>query len=254
MKKQRKKIKIKKEAALLRKKRIIALMSLMCIAILCCTIKITNNTKENNKTVETVSLPISNKVVVIDAGHGIPDEGAENENGLTESAINLKIALKVQNLLEQSGCTVILTRSDENAIYDAGSDTIKEMKVSDIKNRVKIGNESSADAFVSIHLNKIPQSQYYGWQTFYKNGNEQSINLATNIQNGLNEAINRENKRVPLKISGIYIVDNVEIPLSIVECGFLSNPQEAELLQQDEYQNQLAWGIYIGIINYFYSK
>ena len=236
-----------------RKKRIIALMSLICVVLISGTIRVTNNTKENEETVETVSLPVSNKVIVIDAGHGTPDEGAENKDGLTEAAINLKIVLKVQNLLEQSGCTVILTRSDENGIYDAKSNTIKQMKVSDIKNRVKIGNESSADIFVSIHLNKIPQSQYYGWQTFYKNGNENSINLATSIQDGLNEAINRENKRVPLKISGIYIVDHVEIPLSIVECGFLSNPEEAELLQQDEYQNQLAWGIYIGIINYFYG-
>ena len=236
-----------------RKKRIIALLSLICVVLIAGTIRVTNNTKENEETVETVSLPVSNKVIVIDAGHGTPDEGAENKAGLTEAAINLKIALKVQNLLEQSGCTVILTRSDENGIYDAKSNTIKQMKVSDIKNRVKIGNESSADIFVSIHLNKIPQSQYYGWQTFYKNGNENSINLATSIQDGLNEAINRENKRVPLKISGIYIVDHVEIPLSIVECGFLSNPEEAELLQQDEYQNQLAWGIYIGIINYFYG-
>lgn len=239
---------------ILRKKRIIALMSLMFIAILCCTIKTTNSVKENKETVETVSLPVTNKVVVLDAGHGTPDEGAENENGVTEAAINLKIALKLQNLLEQSGCTVILTRSDENAIYSAESNTIKEMKVSDIRNRVKIGNESSADIFVSIHLNKIPQSQYYGWQTFYKNGNEESVNLATSIQNGLNEAINRENKRVPLKINGIYIVEHVEIPLTIVECGFLSNREEAELLQNDEYQNQLAWGIYIGIINYFYSS
>ena len=236
-----------------RKKRIIALVSLICVVLIAGTIRVTNNTKEKEETVETVSLPVSNKVIVIDAGHGSPDEGAENKDGLTEAAINLKIALKVQNLLEQSGCTVILTRSDENGIYDEKSNTIKQMKVSDIKNRVKIGNESSADIFVSIHLNKIPQSQYYGWQTFYKNGNEDSINLATSIQNGLNEAIKRENKRIPLKISGIYIVDHVEIPLSIVECGFLSNPEEAELLQQDEYQNQLAWGIYIGIINYFYG-
>ena len=209
--------------------------------------------KDNNESIPTVSLPVSGKTIVLDAGHGIPDEGAQSSNGTTEAQTNLKITLKVQNLLEQSGCTVILTRSDENAIYDANSNTIKEMKISDIRNRVKIGNESTADIFVSIHLNKISQSQYYGWQTFYKNENEKSINLATSIQNGLNEAINRENKRVPLKISGIYIVDHVEIPLSIVECGFLSNPEEAELLQQDEYQNQLAWGIYIGIINYFYE-
>lgn len=154
-------------------------------------------------------------------------------------------------MLEQAGCTVILTRSDENAIYDANSDTIREMKVSDIKNRVKIGNTSSADIFVSIHLNKIPQEKYSGWQTFYKNKDDKSIALATSIQNGLNDAINTENKRTPLKISNIYIVDHVEIPLTIVECGFLSNPDEAKLLIEDKYQDNLAWGIYMGIMNYF---
>ena len=82
--------------------------------------------------------------------------------GTTEAETNLKIALKLQNLLEQSGATVILTRSDENAIYDLDSKTLKQKKVSDIHNRVKIGNESSADIFVSIHLNKIPQQQYWG--------------------------------------------------------------------------------------------
>jgi len=161
--------------------------------------------------------------------------------------------LKVQSLLEQSGCTVILTRSDENAIYDIDSKTLRQKKISDIKNRVKIGNQSSADIFVSIHLNKIPQSQYYGWQTFYKNGNEQGRKLATCIQNNLNESIQKENNRVPLKIDNVYIIKNVEIPTTIVECGFLSNPEEEQQLLQDEYQNKLAWGIYTGIINYFYE-
>lgn len=184
---------------------------------------------------------------------GGEDSGAESKNGITEADINLKITLKVQNLLEQSGCSVILTRSDENAIYDLYATTLKQKKVSDIKNRVKIGNSSSADIFVSIHLNKISQSQYYGWQTFYKDGNEQSKKLATCLQNNLNEAIQKENKRVPLTIDNVYIIKNVEIPTSIVECGFLSNPEEEILLQQDEYQNKLAWGIYTGIINYFYE-
>ena len=122
--------------------------------------------KTDNKTVQTVTLPVTNKVIVIDAGHGVPDEGAESSNGISEAKINLNIALKLQTLLEQSGATVILTRSDENAIYDIDSKTLKEKKMSDLKNRVKIGNESSADLFVSIHLNKIPQQQYFGWQTF----------------------------------------------------------------------------------------
>lgn len=86
--------------------------------------------------------------------------------------MNLSLALKVQNLLEQSGSRVILTRSDENAIYEIDSKSLSQKKVSDIKNRVKIGNESSADIFVSIHMNKIPQTQYNGWQTFYNVKNE----------------------------------------------------------------------------------
>ena len=123
-------------------------------------------------------------------GHGKPDEGAQSSTGTTEAATNLKIALKLQNLLEQSGTIVILTRSDENAIYDIEAKTLKQKKISDIHNRVKIGNESSADLFVSIHLNKIPQQQYDGWQTFYKQGSEEGKKLAISIQNNLNEAIN----------------------------------------------------------------
>ncbi len=181
------------------------------------------------------------------------DKGASSKDGVTEADINLKIVLKLQNLLEQSGTTVILTRSDENAIYELDKKTLREKKVSDIKNRVKIGNTSKADVFVSVHLNKIPQSQYYGWQTFYKNKDEDSMNLAKSIQQNLNEAIQKENKRESLKISGIYIVDNVEIPISIVECGFLSNEEEEKNLQKDEYQDKLAWGIYTGIMDYFYN-
>lgn len=187
-------------------------------------------------------------------GHGTPDEGAQSSNGTTEAQINLKIAFKVQNLLEQSGATVILTRSDESAIYDLDKKTLKEKKISDIHNRVKIGNESSADVFVSIHLNKIPQPQYYGWQCFYKNGDEKSINLAKGLQSSLNEAIQKENKRVAMKLDNVYIIKHVEIPISIVECGFLSNPDEEKLLLTDEYQDKLAWGIYNGIMDYFTGK
>ena len=186
-------------------------------------------------------------------GHGTPDEGAESSNGTTEAEINLKIVLKVQNLLEQSGCNVILTRSDENAIYDLDSKTLREKKISDIKNRVKIGNESSADIFVSVHLNKIPQQQYYGWQCFFKVNDESSIELANKLQESLNKSIQKENTRVAMKLDTVYIMKHVEIPISIVECGFLSNQEEEKQLLDDSYQNRLAWGIYNGIIEYFYE-
>lgn len=235
------------------KKQILFYVGIFAIFIFMYSITAYNVNKTKNKTIETVGLPVNNKVIVIDAGHGVPDEGAESSNGTTEAESNLKIALKVQNLLEQSGATVILTRSDENAIYDIDSKTLKQKKISDIHNRVKIGNESSADIFVSIHLNKIPQEQYWGWQTFYKEESAEGQKLATSIQNSLNETIQKENNRVPMKIDNIYIIKHVEIPISIVECGFLSNPEEEQLLLTDEYQNKLAWGIYTGIMDYFYQ-
>lgn len=208
----------------------------------------------SKQTIQTVSLPVSNKVIVLDAGHGKPDEGAQSSNGTTEAETNLKITLKVQSLLEQSGATVVLTRSDENAIYDLDKTTLRQKKISDIHNRVKIGNESSADIFVSIHLNKIPQQQYYGWQCFYKQNDEKSTALAKSLQENLNDSIQKENKRVAMKLDNVYIIKHVEIPISIVECGFLSNPEEETQLLNDDYQNRLAWGIYNGIMDYFYNN
>ena len=180
--------------------------------------------------------------------------GQNQAHGTTEAETNLKIVLKLQSLLEQSGATVLLTRSDENAIYDLDKNTLREKKVSDIHNRVKIGNESSADIFVSVHLNKIPQQQYWGWQCFYQQNDEQSMNLAKTIQENLNDAIQKENKRVAMKLDTVYIMKHVEIPISIVECGFLSNPEEEKQLLEDSYQDKLAWGIYNGIIDYFYEN
>lgn len=101
-------------------------------------------------------------------------------------------------------------------------------------------------------MNKIPQSQYYGWQTFYKAGNEEGKRLAQSIQASLNNSIDKENNRISKTIDNVYIIKHVEIPTTIVECGFLSNPEEEKQLLDDDYQNRLAWGIYNGIINYFY--
>ena len=232
-------------------KRIITIFLMVFVSLFAFSFKIANNNMLNKEiTTETVALPVTNRVIVIDAGHGTPDEGAESNNGVTEAEINLRIALKLQNLLEQSGAKVILTRSNETAIYDIDKKTLREKKESDIHNRVKIGYESSADIFVSIHLNKIPQNQYWGWQCFY-NQNEKSKILAENLQNNLNEAIQKENKRIAMKLDTAYIMKNVEIPISIVECGFLSNEEEEKRLQEDDYQNRLAWGIYNGIMDYF---
>jgi N-acetylmuramoyl-L-alanine amidase len=145
-----------------------------------------------------------------------------------------------------------LTRSDQNGIYDLDKNSIKNKKISDIKNRVKIGNESSADILISLHLNKFPPSDYYrGWQTFYQGNDDNSKKLSEYIQNNINANINIDNNRVPHKIKDVYLMNNVTIPSCIVECGFLSNKEETLLLKTDEYQNKLAWGIYVGLQQYF---
>ncbi len=215
---------------------------------------IINVIQKQEKVVTTNALPITNKVVIIDAGHGKPDSGATGFNGTTEQALNLEITLKLQKLIEQSGGKVILTRSDENGIYSNDVKGIRNWKVSDTKNRVEIGNNSDADIFVSIHLNKFPTQIYNGWQVFYQKTSEDSKALAENIQSNLNKNIEKENNRQIMKISNIYIMDNVKIPSVIVECGFLSNPEECEALKTQAYQNKIVWGIYLGIQDYFLNR
>lgn len=164
--------------------------------------------------------------------------------------MNLAITLKLQQLLEQSGTRVVLTRSDDNGIYEVDKDSIRSKKISDMKNRVYIGNNSNADIYLSIHMNYYTDSQYSGWQTFYQSKSEDSKRLATIIQQSLNDNIG-QNKRVPMAIKGAYIMDKVEIPAVIVECGFLSNKSDEEKLKTDEYQAEIAWEIYLGLQKYY---
>jgi len=213
------------------------------------------NLKKIKKAINVNSTSVTSKVVVLDAGHGLPDEGAIGLYKTTEEAINLKITLKLQELLQKSGINVILTRSDENGIFDENANTIKEKKVSDIKNRVKIGNSEGVDIFVSIHLNKYSDSKYNGWQTFYQEKSEKSQTLAKFIQDGINNEISEiKNDRVPLKLNKIYIMDHVKVPTVTVECGFLSNDDEVKRLKDENYQERLAIGICKGIQNYFSNE
>ena len=102
-------------------------------------------------------------------------------------------------------------------------------------------------------MNKIPETQYSGWQSFYNSKNEKGKLLAECVQSALNKSIDTSNNRVPKAITNVYLVEHVEIPLALIECGFLSNSKELNLLTQDDYQDKLAWGIYTGINDYFTS-
>ncbi len=215
------------------------------------------NLKENQKS-QTISQNIQNQKeikIVIDAGHGEPDGGAVSASGIKESELNLQIAQKLKNKLEEiENVKVIMTREDENNIASNSNEqmTIKQLKTNDLNNRVKIANESGAVIMVSIHMNKFENPKYRGWQTFYSKTSEEGKKLAEEIQSSIGESINIENNRTALKIEGIKIIDKTQIPTVIVECGFLSNVEECQLLQDEEYQEKMAEGIKNGIQKYLF--
>lgn len=199
----------------------------------------------------TFYLPVTNKVIAIDAGHGGIDPGATGKLKKTENEINLAIALKLRKLIEQNGGIVILTREDRGGLYTEKTPTVREKKNEDLRNRKLLVNKSEPDIFISIHLNSFPEKQYYGAQTFYKKGCTKSENLANIVQESLRNSLDKENKRQPQPRDTLYLIREVEKPSVLIECGFLSNANEEKLLNKSKYQEQIAWGIYTGIVNYF---
>ena len=144
-----------------------------------------------------------------------------------------------------------MTREDERNIADVDKQNkIREMKVSDINNRIKIANGSDADFLISIHMNKYSGPACKGWQTFYNKNSENGKKLAEAIQNGIKEVLKTDNKRTALKIENIKLIEKSKIPTVIVECGFISNPEEKVLLQSEEYQEKIAEGIVKGVRKY----
>ena len=207
-----------------------------------------NNLKTENP---NSNITFSNKTIILDAGHGLPDGGAtSNDGSIVESTLNLNIVFKLQKLLTDSNINVILTRSDENGIYSPECNTIKEKKINDLENRVKISNESNADLFVSIHMNKLQDKSVRGFQVFYLSEDIYSKQFAKNIQESLNNSITEfKNTKKIKEIPDIYLSKHLKLPFVLIECGFLSNEFETNLLTNDDYQDKLAYGIYNGILN-----
>ena len=202
------------------------------------------------KTKSVSSIPVTSKIIVIDAGHGTPDGGAVADDGTLEKDINLDVAKRLCKLLQKTGAYVIMTRLDDNAVTDDLDKKIREIKRRDLKNRRDIRDNSNADLFVSIHMNKFEDPKYYGAQVFYSKTPPESEKLAESIQSELITLADPTNTRSTKKAEGIFILENSKIPSVLVECGFLSNPSENEKLKTDEYRDTLAWAIYCGIVKY----
>jgi N-acetylmuramoyl-L-alanine amidase len=191
------------------------------------------------------------KLILLDPGHGGMDGGGVSKEGILEKDINLKIALKTKELLEREGYKVIMTRDTDTWLCTEGG-TIRKRKLEDLANRYKMKKESGCDAFISIHLNKFPQSKYYGAQVWYGN-NDASRNMARILQKSFRDNLDPSNERQEKPAGNSYTIlkDNGEIPAVIAECGFLSNPAETEKLCSPAYQEKIGAAIVIAVNEYF---
>jgi len=190
--------------------------------------------------------------IIIDAGHGGFDGGASTDDGVSEKGINLNIALFLKEYLNFFGFNVVMTRETDTSTESEGLSTIRSKKSSDLHNRMALMEETDNSIFISIHQNHFSSSKYSGAQVFYSpNFSEQSSVLAENIQESIVYNLQNDNTR-QIKPCGtsVYLIYNAVEPAVLVECGFLSNYEEAKALQNEAYQRKMALSIALGILNY----
>lgn len=189
--------------------------------------------------------------VVIDAGHGGYDPGKVGINGALEKEINLQIAERVKTYLETSDIKVVMTREGDEGLYDAGADN---KKVQDMKRRIELIDRTAPRVTVSIHQNSYPEEEIHGAQVFYYTTSARGQKLAQDIQNSLVKRADPDNKRQVKANESYYLLKKTDATIVIVECGFLSNSAEAEKLCTDDYQDRIAWAIYMGIMKYLNTQ
>ncbi len=197
------------------------------------------------------SVPAAEKpVVVLDAGHGGLDSGAVGKNGTLEKDVNLSIVKALRDMLEMSGFQVVLTRDEDISIYDAGVEGIRNQKLSDMDNRLEIIQSYPDSVFLCIHQNNYTDPKYFGGQMFYNNNNPDNRTLAQIMQNRF--AVLQPGNDREIKLSGneLFLLKSNMNPSLMIECGFLSNPDEEAKLSTWEYQQKVAFTIYSGLMEY----
>ena len=188
------------------------------------------------------------KVVVFDVGHGGNDPGKVGVNQILEKDINLKIALKLEKFLQQSDLAVILTRREDAGLYDEDA---SNKKAQDMKRRIALIEEADADLVVSIHQNSYRDPDVCGPQCFFYRDSEEGQRIALILQEQLNEGMGVKRPREAKANDSYYMLKKCTVPTVIAECGFLSNTEEAMKLNDETYQEKLAWNLYLGILKYF---
>ena len=206
----------------------------------------------DNDSWESWNLPLTGKIILLDPGHGGPDGGAGDKNAL-EKEIALEVSLKVRDYLQQQGALVLMTREDDRDLAPDGTRGYSRRKVEDLKKRLEMINTSGAEFFISIHLNAIPSPRWSGAQTFYTTRLNENGRAAKFIQDELRRNLENTTRKAKV-LNDVYILKNADIPGSLVEIGFLSNPAERANLKKEDYQDKVAASIYTGILRYFSSE
>lgn len=199
--------------------------------------------------IPTLANPPAKTVVVIDPGHGGYDSGTKSDNGILEKDLNLAISKKIAAHLSYFDIEVVMTRTDDTA--PSGADGASR-KQSEILSRAKIAKEEDAALLLSVHMNYFPQASCKGAQIFFSENNLQNQVFAHTLQESISALVQPENKRVAKSTDSIFLLNHLNMPAALLECGFLSNAEEASKLNDEEYQNQLAFAIASSIISYLY--
>ena len=187
-------------------------------------------------------------VIIIDAGHGGRDGGASADDGTLEKDLNLAVSKKLQSFLESAGYTVVMTRTEDVALGDENS---SHKKLGDLKARTETAKKYENAIFISIHMNKFPVAKYSGLTVYYSKNTENSKTLAASVKDTVRNYLQKNNEReVKAAGSEIYVLDNAPCTAILIECGFLSNPEECALLKIDSYQQKTAACIYAAAVNY----
>ena len=202
-----------------------------------------------------VSAEVLNRTIVIDAGHGGEDGGTVGVNGVLEKELNLLTSKDLYTLFKFAGYDVLMTRTEDEMLYDKTSDYVGKKKILDLAARLRIIEETNPDLFLSIHMNSFPQEKYSGLTVYFSKNTSESANVASLIQNDIKEHLQPENDReTKAADKNIYLLDRASCPAILIECGFLSNREECKALCDPEYRKRLSLIIFSSAVIFVEKK
>lgn len=221
---------------------------LLAVCVLLAMAAVISTEIRSDRTWSYWALPLSGKVIVLDPGHGGEDGGAVSQNGLVEKEVSLAISLILRDYLQEAGAIVYMTREVDKDLADADNRTHRKRQ--DLTRRAQFVAERNPDLLLTIHLNSIGSPRWRGAQTFYSPNHSENEMLAKLIQDSMISGLGNTDRQAKLTPHDVYLLNSAKMPAALVEVGFLSNPEEADLLADVFYQQRVANAIYEGVLRY----